>query len=413
MLTRDPSSATDEEKDVLTSMAADANLVVGGGQPTQPIVSAVLKAYMPLWEAIVESAAALSWLGDGARGPLPCTRSVAAALQDHGHAFPPFVDGLSLATKIGVLVRIINEISTRVAPSWPLASSVCAAVACDPSVGRHGDHACALAIVDIGVRYAFIAFMPCVDPSGLTTMVIHRVVPPTTMATASGSDSIHRGELLEAAVARSGGHPICADPKRIGAAFSPDRFRALFALLGDALVRNRPLAMGIRTTTCHRLGSILADFCQTHGSAAGSRIGCLFLLERRAPAYVMWTTLGDLVEMLDCLSDNQPVNAPTSPSLFNAAAKAVARTLPQLFDEDVLAALDHKSLARVAAHVFDTTNPANMDDDALARVASVLGASDDNAPLGSRQHRERLCRAITLAVAREHGLCRERMVLRT
>ncbi|AGO84752.1 hypothetical protein psal_cds_760 [Pandoravirus salinus] len=70
-------------------------------------------------------------------------------------------------------------------------------------------------------------------------------------------------------------------------------------------------------------------------------------------------------------------------------------------------------MARVAAHVFNVTNPANIGDDALVRIASALGVSDDRAPLASRQHRERLCRAITLAIAREHDLGRERMALRT
>ncbi|AGO84751.1 hypothetical protein psal_cds_759 [Pandoravirus salinus] len=93
-------------------------------------------------------------------------------------------------------------------------------------------------------------------------------------------------------------------------------------------MRNRPSSMGIHTTTCHQLASILADFNRNHDGAVGPHMGHLLLAKRRVPVYTMWTTLGDLVEMLDGLSDKEPLDAKTLPSLFDAAAKAVARTLP-------------------------------------------------------------------------------------
>ncbi|AGO84750.1 hypothetical protein psal_cds_758 [Pandoravirus salinus] len=214
VLTRHPSSVTDKEKIALTSMATEANLLGAGEQLTDPVVIAVLKAHMPLWEAMVESAATLPWLADGAKGPFPCVGSVAAVLRDHGHMFPHFVNGLFLATKISILVRVINEASARSAVSWPLVSSVCALGPRDAGVGGHNDHACLLTVVDMGIRYAFLAFMPFIDPSGRTAMAVCCTAPTT----ADRPDMVHRDELVNAVVARSAAHPVCTDPKRAGAA---------------------------------------------------------------------------------------------------------------------------------------------------------------------------------------------------
>ncbi|AJF97514.1 hypothetical protein TW95_gp0780 [Pandoravirus inopinatum] len=230
VLTRHPSSATDEEKAALASMAAHAQLLAVGEPLNDHITAAVMSMHMPLWEAMVEAGATLPWLADGTKGLPPSVESIAIALRTRGHSLPLRLGALSFTEKIASLVRAVATASARSAASCPFASSMRALDLDDASLGRRNERACLLAILDIGIRYAFLAFMPFVDPFGLTTLAIYSAAPPTT----GGSDIVYRGELLQAAVAQSGPHFICADPVRAGAALSPNRFRALFGILADA-----------------------------------------------------------------------------------------------------------------------------------------------------------------------------------
>ncbi|QBZ81318.1 hypothetical protein pclt_cds_732 [Pandoravirus celtis] len=392
VLTRDPSAATDDEKQWLAVLACDAGLKAANDTLTDALLAATLQAHMPLWETMVNAQPALPWVGVGV-GSFPHPLAVLRELGLRGHKTHARPRDMDFETRLFDAVKMIQDAVAREPPMWPLDFGS------RPDAAGQSAKMCAIVVATMSPQcHFFMMVAPFDSPvDDQPNAAVYLDIPA-----APGTTACMNSNLLGRALAeRHHDNPLFSDEARVGRALGSDRLRPLGTLVVEAIDRGAPEIMGLRPASPKKFVKCLLGIARRPAIAATA-----FWLAMCTRIHVAYLTTRDLINVLDASMPcvDRAREALAQPTLRNTAAIAVARNPALCLGDHTLKALDRESAALVAAHLFQR-HPERVvgDNDLLQRIADVLGVSDDHAPLGSDQHRGHLCRAIALAIMRHHG----------